>query len=148
MSLKTEQQVRPIVIFAWKVAKMQRKFIGSAASEYNLTQNEKDVLLFLSNNPSLDTAGDIVNYRSISKALVAKSVKALTGRGFIQQRQDDKDGRYVHLEIMPAAKDAVEKLRNAQNEYQSALFENLNNEEQEELKRLLEVIMDTMDKYI
>lgn len=148
MNPDAEHAVNPVAVFAWKAAKLHQKFVGAAAPEYSLTQNEKDVLLFLYNNKPLDTAGDIVKYRSISKSLVAKSVKSLSARGFLQQIPDQNDGRYVHLKILPAAQDAVSQLKEAQNALHAALASRLSPEDQQELRRLLGLIMAGIDHYL
>lgn len=53
---------------------------------YQLTRNELDVLLFLSNNPGFDTARDMVEMRGLTKSHVCKSVDALTRRSFLAAR--------------------------------------------------------------
>ena len=67
------------------------------ARKNGLTQNEVDVILFLANNPSFDTARDIVEYRSMSKSHVCKSVESLSQKGLLSGRQDEEDRRVTHL---------------------------------------------------
>ena len=45
--------------------------ISRAAHQCGITRPEADVLLFLYNNPTLNTARDIVYYRGFSKAYVS-----------------------------------------------------------------------------
>ena len=51
--------------------------ISRAAHQCGITRPEADVLLFLYNNPTLNTARDIVYYRGFSKAYVSKAVDPL-----------------------------------------------------------------------
>ena len=92
-----------------------------AAQEYGLTRNEIDVLLFLANNPGLDTASDIVSLRGLSKSHVCKSVDDLTRRGYLAGRVDDRDRRRVHLRLLPDAAPAVRAAQAAQRRF----FQNL-----------------------
>ena len=57
--------------------------ISRAAHQCGITRPEADVLLFLYNNPTLNTARDIVYYRGFSKAYVSKAVDPLIRQGMI-----------------------------------------------------------------
>ena len=71
-------------------------------ARFTLTRMELDVLLFLSNNPGLDTAAEIVQLRMLTKSHVSKAVDHLTERGLIQQARDEKNRRRVHLTLTDA----------------------------------------------
>lgn len=47
------------------------------ANECGITKPEADILTFLNNNPSCDTAKDIVKLKGFSKAYVSKAVEPL-----------------------------------------------------------------------
>ncbi len=75
---------------------------------WNLTRNELDVVLFLTNHPEVDRASEIVSRRGIAKSHVSQSVAALEQRGFLLRRPDARDRRTVHLELTDAARPMVE----------------------------------------
>lgn len=141
------QEIHPLLILSWKASKLYRTIIGEAAPGYGLTLNEKDVLLFLSNNPSLDTAGNIVKYRSISKSLIAKSVKSLTERGLLTQKTDQSDARFVHLELTAAAQKIVQQLQKAQNHFLSILSDGISQEQSEAFAQALQKIQANVDRH-
>ena len=126
-----------ILKHCWKFMKHYDSYLNNSAPDYKLTRNEKDILLFLHNNPRFDTAVDIVQYRSISKSLVAKSVSSLTARGFLSQSVDTTDGRYIHLTITPEASGAVTELKNAQYQFLKRCGEGLTKDEQQQLLALI-----------
>ena len=66
---------------------------------WNLSMREVHVLLFLVNNPELDTARDVVVYRGLSKSQVSQAVDILCCRGFLSRKADAEDRRVVHLAI-------------------------------------------------
>ncbi len=66
------------LIFNWKLKKVYEKMFYSLTKEFELTQNEIDVLLFLYNNSLLNTARDIARYRAMSKSMISKSVDSLS----------------------------------------------------------------------
>ena len=85
---------------AAKLQRLYRKYFCDAVAEYRLTPNEISVLVYLfQNGSSLDTATDIAQERGISKALVTRSVSALSQRGFVQTERDARDRRVVHLRL-------------------------------------------------
>ena len=111
-----------------------------AAQEYGLTRNEIDVLLFLANNPGLDTASDIVGLRGLSKSHVCKSVDDLTRRGYLAGRVDDRDRRRVHLRLLPDAAPAVRAAQAAQRRFFQNLYRGVSPEERKVLAAVLEKV--------
>lgn len=75
---------------------------------WNLTHNELDVVLFLTNHPEVDRASEIVSRRGIAKSHVSQSVAALEQRGFLLRRPDTKDRRTAHLELTDTAREMVD----------------------------------------
>ena len=65
-----EQKDEGYFSYCAKNDKAYRKMCALAVAEYNFTPNEIVVLMFLSNNPGLDSASDIAHYRNIAKGLV------------------------------------------------------------------------------
>ncbi len=121
--------LRPTLEAAFKLSKVYETHCQRATQPYSLTQNESDVLLFLANNPTYDTAMDVVRYRAISRSLVSKSVKSLLARGYLSYEKDEKDRRSTHLRILPVALPAVKALQKAQEAFGRLLTENLTPQE-------------------
>lgn len=111
--------------------------ISHAASIYQLSKIEADVLLFLHNNPTRDTARDVVEYRHIAKSYVSKAVDLLVKRGFLLAEADSMDRRISRLKILPEAGNALQKLLETQNMVFTVLFRGINNEEWELFERVL-----------
>lgn len=98
--------------------------ISRAAHQCGITRPEADVLLFLYNNPSLNTARDIVYYRGFSKAYVSKAVDPLIRQGMIDMTTDPSDRRRQLLSISGGA-EIAEKLRAAQAEFMRVITEGI-----------------------
>lgn len=98
--------------------------------DFDLTRNEVDVLLFLANNPGLNTARDIVELRGLTKSHVCKSVDSLTRRGFLSGLPDPGDRRLVRLVLLPPSGAAVQRARRAQRAFFDRLYRNITPEEQ------------------
>lgn len=130
--------------FSWNSKKMYEKMFYPALEEFKLTQSEIDVLLFLFNNESFDTAKDIVNYRAISKSLVSKSVDLLINKDYLSYEVDEIDRRSIHLKINPIAIPVVEKLHEIQKDYFALLLHNVTDEEYE----VFETVMNKIHRNI
>lgn len=98
--------------------------ISRAAHQCGITRPEADVLLFLYNNPTLNTARDIVYYRGFSKAYVSKAVDPLIRQGMIDMTTDPSDRRRQLLSISGGA-EIAEKLRAAQAEFMRVITEGI-----------------------
>ena len=51
--------------------------------ELDMAQPAVDILLFLANNPGMDTARDICTYRHLKPAIVSFHVEKLAGEGYL-----------------------------------------------------------------
>jgi DNA-binding MarR family transcriptional regulator len=120
-----------LLMFSWKSKKLYEKMFQNILEELQLTQVEVDVLLFLQNNKPFDTAKDIVEYRSISKSMVSKSVDSLLARGYLSYEIDMKDKRCIHLKIEAAAEPAVKKLLSIQKSFIEVLYGDFSRDELE-----------------
>lgn len=98
--------------------------IARTAVECELTRPEADVLLFLRNNPTLNTARDVAYYRGFSKAYVSKAVEPLMRKGLISMRADENDRRRQLLTITGGA-EIAERLRAAQLDFWHRLTQDI-----------------------
>lgn len=148
MESKEKNQLHPLLTFGWVFNKGYERICANARKEFGLTQNEADVLLFLTNNKGFNTAMDIVRYRCSSKALVSRSIDSLTARGFLTTRTDPDDRRFTRLYVTPEAQEAVAVLTQAQHEYFQMLSEEITAQEQETLTAVLQKFSAKIDQYL
>ncbi len=110
-----------------------------------MTQLEMDILLFLANNPSYDTARDIVEKRHLAKSHVSVGVDALVGLGLLEREMQEGNRKTIHLRLTEAAAPVVEEGRAVQRQYGKLLLAGFTEEEREELFRLLDKIGENVD---
>ncbi|MCP5455426.1 MAG: winged helix-turn-helix transcriptional regulator [Thermotogae bacterium] len=106
--------------------------------EYQLTQNELDILLFLANNPIYDTAKDIVEVRHLTKSHVSVSVDDLVKRGLLERNYLNDNHKVIHLCLLPASMEIIEKGRQCQKHFLDLLFDGILKEEREKFATFLE----------
>ena len=115
--------------FFHKVQKDYRHYCVSLLNEYHFTSYEVDVLTFLVNNPTLDQAKDIVYIKGISKGLVAKAVKSLYDKGYIDIRMDDKDHRCMHLLLSDKCEDIKKIITNSTKKFTMCLQDGITSDD-------------------
>ena len=98
-------------------------------SQWDLTRNELDVLLFLYNNPGYDRATDVAARRGMAKSHVSLSVANLEAKGLLRRRMDPEDRRTVHLELIGDAADIARQGREAQRDFFARVYAGLTPEE-------------------
>lgn len=105
------------------------KVIKQAAEETGLSVNEISILLFLANNPSVDTAADIMRIRKTAKSHISLAVSRLTEKGCLTQQPGP--GRRIHLKITPSAEPLIAIGREKQKQFSDRLFQNFSASERE-----------------
>lgn len=110
-----------------------------------LAIQEVYVLQFLLNNPELDTARDVAEYRGLAKSQVSQAVEQLAKRGLLGRVSDSADRRVVHLSITPEGVPLAEEARTLQNECLALLLRGLTDAEQTQFFGLLEKVFANME---
>lgn len=131
-----------------KFDKVYRKLCAQAVEEYGFTPNEILVMMFLANNPDLNSASDIAHYRNISKSLVAKSVEALCQKGYITTGKDRKDRRLVHLYLTEQSREVVEALRACRSGFLKKLYEGISERDMETISRAASVMNQNIESIL
>ena len=114
---------------------------------YDLSAIEVDVLLFIANNPTLNTASDIVRFRKIAKSHVSLAVNALLQTGYITKYCDDQNHRLIRLSTAPAAEEVIAYGREEQRKFGAVLEQGISEEEKGQFKHhlttLSQILRDT-----
>lgn len=112
-----------------------------------MTHTEIIILLFLANNPKLNTATDIVRGRRLTKSAVSMSVRTLQDKGLVTGGFQDGNHRSIHLNICDVAANIVKEAEEAQNAYFSILSNGFSKDELEHFSRFFERVSDNIKSY-
>ena len=93
------------------------------AQETGLPQGAVDILLFLANNPGLDTARDICACRGLKPGIVSLNVENLTAGGYITRHSVPGDRRKCRLVCTPKAEPIVSRGRALQEAFFARMTE-------------------------
>ncbi len=123
-----------------RIRKRYARALEPLCTQWELTRNELDVLLFLYNNPALDRPADIVTYRGMVKSHVSLSVADLERRGLLLRSPDPEDRRTVHLKLTEPAREIAAQGRAIQEEFYTRLFQGLSREDFDRMQAMLEQV--------
>ena len=112
--------------------------------ELKMAQPAVDILLFLANNPGMDTARDICTYRQLKPALVSLYIENLVQLGFLAREGVPGDRRKCRLVLTEAAAPVVEKGLARQAAFTARMLEGLSPEELAAGQHCLSVITENI----
>lgn len=114
-----------------QLVRLNEKVIGEVSRDHGINATEMEILLFLSGNPSLDTAKDIVESRLMTKSSVSRAVDSLVRQGYLHTREDASDRRITHLILEKKAGPVIGLGVQAQQEMLSFLCQGIPEQELE-----------------
>lgn len=127
-----------------RTGKLYEAMLKRVCGQYGLTAIEAKIIGFLKNNPSRDTAGDIVELRMLAKGNVSQAVDSLIQKGFLERRQDQADRRRIHLALLPSAQPAAEEIDGVWSEFERCAFAGFSGEERRQYEEWSRRIMENI----
>lgn len=112
--------------------------------KYQMTRSELDILLFLHNNPSLNSAKDIVEKRGLTKSHASLGIEKLVKNGYLKTVIDEHDKRRVHLYLQPTVQPIIQDGLNIQRHFGDILFKGFSLNEMEIYQKLLKQIYENI----
>lgn len=112
-----------------------------------LTRAGFDVLMFLKNNPKLNTATQIVKYRKLVKSQVSGAVAELTERGLVTAEHADSNKKTLFLTLTAQGILLAEEGRKAQRVFAETLFRGFKKEEIDRMKEFFERAFANAENY-
>ena len=121
---------------------------GEVCDRYELTQMEYDILMFLHNNPQLNTAAEIVKIRKSTKSHVSTSLKKLENRGFVKRIQSEDNKKHIEIVLLDRAALIVEAGLNAQKQFAQDVLSGLTKEERHMCIKVFDKICNNEEEHL
>lgn len=125
-----------------RILSLYEAYAKPVREQYELTQMEYDILMFLHNNPEYDTAAEIIRVRQLTKSHVSTSVKKLIEKGYLLACHAKHNNKTIHLQITPLAAPLVADGEMAQKEFGAQLFRGFSEEEFQTVQGFFERLYD------
>ena len=126
--------------------KLHESLLKKICVKYNLSLIEGKILCFLHNNPTKDTAADIVELRMLSKGNVSSAIDKLCKQGYIQRVPDKNNRRRIHLSLLSKADDINKDVDLMLIDYKQKIFDGFTMEEMHAYENLCQRIYFNVKK--
>ena len=143
-----ECDMRKAISIGLKSEKLRSIVLWELGEKYKLTQNEVEVLIFLYNNPELNTSKDIVKYRWTSKSLVCKSVRSLLDNEYLDPAADYDDGRVMRLIMPEKTREIAKDLAEKEKEFYDLIFAGITDKEMAMIRGFAERLDANLDEFL
>lgn len=120
----------------------------SVCDQYELTQMEYDILMFLYNNPQYKTAADIVKVRKSTKSHVSTSLRFLEDKGLVERKQSEDNKKHIEIILLDSAQEIIQAGLNVQKEFVQNVFQGLTEEEMSVCKYVFNKICNNAENYL
>lgn len=134
-----------IYTYARKFRDAYGKAMEPLCRELELPQAAVEILLFLANNPGLNTAKDICTYLRLKPGLVSLHVERLVQEGYLERCTAPKDRRRCPLVCTRMAEAAISRGRSLQADFSASLVRGLDAGELERFLGCLSVMEENLN---
>ena len=111
-----------------------------------MAQGAVDILLFLANNPGLDTARDICTYRKLKPGIVSFHVDNLVRGGYLLRTRDPGDRRRCRLVCTDKAAPIIARGQALQEQFAAQMSAGLAPDALETFQRCLTAFAQNLDR--
>lgn len=112
-----------------KAMKAYESFCQPLCKKFQMTQTSFDVLMFLTNNPSYNTARDICEMRGIRSGMASVAVDFLVKNGYLDRQPDASDRRIWRLAPTEKSVPVTEAGKQVQQDFGRLLTAGISEEE-------------------
>lgn len=112
-------------------------------SDYNVTSNEATVLMCLKRNKDMYQDA-LVKELQIDKSAVTRLLHKMEEKDLIERKQDLNDRRQYIIKMTKKGKQKQELVDDTFNQKDIDLVKNLSSKEQQELRRMLDIIKENL----
>ena len=128
-----------------KLAEAYEKVMQPLCKKLDMPKTALDVLMFLANNPELNTAGDICKYRRLKPGIVSCRVDELVNDGYLERSAVPGDRRKCRLSCTEKAAPIIAKGREFQENFMRELTRGLTEAQLSDLRICLDAFARNMD---
>ena len=129
--------MRIMMEYAQHFQRLYQRSFQTAGEELGLSQLEMGILLFLRNNPELNTARDVVALRGFAKSNVSSAIEKLADSGWLRVEPDPESRRVKRLVLLPGREMELDTLTQCQEACFEAMLSDFSPDERDNLRSLM-----------
>ena len=122
-------------------------FCQPVCKKYKMPQTAFDILMFLANNPEMQTAKEISRSRGIKRSMVSFHVDKLVKNGYLERHSIAKDRRQVKLVCTEKANPVIKDGRDQQKKFFDCITNGFTDEDKEQFVRIQNLLKSNVMAY-
>lgn len=133
-------------ICSHRIMHLYNSLFRSILKKHQLSQLKMDILLFLANDPSSDTADNIVEKCYLTKSNISVSVDALVLRGLLSRIRLDNNRKIIHLCPTNQATPIIAEGCTVQKDFEQIIFKGFSDQELKQFSHFMKCINRNVDE--
>lgn len=135
-----------VLTYANHFKHLYRQTFQPLSEQYEMSQLEIDILLFLKNNPRNNTAKEISVMRGFAKSNVSKAVESLRIQGYLTTSPDPGNRKVLRLYLAEKMQNRIDALSKCQEQCFALLLDGFTEEERLKLQEFFSRIDENITK--
>ena len=125
-----------------KIRKAYQMYSYDIINEFNLSQIDFDIIMFLNNHKDQCTAKEFSKHKNIKPNVVSFHVDKLVSNGYLEREILSGDRRKIKLIVTSKCKDIIHKGKIMQEIFYQELTKGLDKKDIEEFRKTLNIILN------
>ena len=146
--IKEVPTLEKLVKQASYLRKVYAKMSYPQVKDYHFSPCELDILILLTNNPTIHTAKELVTYLGVTKSLVARSVESLLQRSLLKVEASPQDRRIQYLYVTENTSSITTVMRKNQAEFSKEILRNITVDDLLTTQKVMEQINDNIEELL
>ncbi len=140
MSIENQEFARNIVRYISRLERQRKRYLDKNLYDHKLYGSMFMVILFLNRNPGA-IQDDLCEFLGIDKSGIARKCRRLEDLGYIRREQSKEDRRQNMLYLTDKGNELLPIIRELLSNWREKVTAGMNESDQKELLRLLELMM-------
>lgn len=130
-----------------KFKRLNEKKLEVVMDKYDLRKIDMELIFYLANCGTKDTAKDIASMGMFTKGHISQSVKRLSKQKFITSTPDEKDLRVQHLKLTDNVQTVFKEIEAIKNSLTDVMFDGISEKDLIFMGKLFEKMYDNISSY-
>jgi len=141
MSKDRQEYARDIVRCIARLERQRRRYLDEHLSDKKLHGSMFLMMLFLDRSPG-SMQEDLCSFLGIDKSGIARKCRRMEDLGYLRREQSQQNRRQNRLYITDSGRELLPRIRELLSEWRDIVTDGMDEREQEQLLRLLELMME------
>lgn len=132
-----EMNIETLLDYSIQIRKYYARILNERLKDLKLSPNEMNILILLSNNPSMTTSTQLNVFLGVSKGLISRSVESLVKKDLIRIESDVTDRRIQHIFLTNKSEPVIKILKKEIHQINEDLLSDIPLEEMKVMEEIM-----------